>query len=652
MFKTVLLVAATILSLSTACNSSTQPINSKPDTTPPELPQAIITKLELAQTHLIPPEGKSWSGSKLAKYNLHLVGNREALVLVDFAATSVQNPVLEAFVAGQKLGEVALNAPVSLPATEANGTAYSSMAFWAKLEKAWIKPGLSLRLKGSNTNPSEAQAVTVGAPAEFTSFTLPFYLFGLTETAVSFAQATTVNQASKDEYFAKHPFAALNIINHPVTKVVWPYIIIRPRDGRAAQKVEYQEQQPDKFAIMSAVLDTLGAIRDANGDEPLNNHYYAPLLMANQAGQYVASDGGLGGGDLGTGDYAYSGIYIHEAGHAFGMPHADDGYNSFLDTDPLNSNQISTETPFPYVGGSLKGSSWGFDQIKNRFLSPLVPSTAKTFKNCKTGDFPRGRQLDDQGRCIKQDPMQSGSGDQDPLDRYTMFADFNAGLVQQYLEGTTSLKNGEHAYDGGRVFVNANSPTGYSRWDGIDSSFVPASTQTLKNGLFGFNNGLPIQRDVPVQTIIMSANVASTDPITNSPNTYTSSTTQIYPPLSQTGNLRRLIDAKDATQLASIVPDQGEFKWYCKDSGCDYTLKITFKDDSQKYVVLQRAFRKWFSAEFNPEAGIVTNPSSYQLWGVNILETKAIAKLELLETVDVWKGLPAVEKVIASRTVN
>ena len=173
MFKTKLL-AATLLSLSTACNPSTQPINSKPETAPTGLPQAIINRLELAQTHVIPPEGKSWTGGKLAKYNLHLVGNREALVLVDFAASSVQNPVLEAFVAGQKLGEVALNTPANLPATEANGTAYSIMVFWAKLEKAWIKPGLNLRLKGSNTSPSEAQSVKVGAPAEFTGYTLPF----------------------------------------------------------------------------------------------------------------------------------------------------------------------------------------------------------------------------------------------------------------------------------------------------------------------------------------------------------------------------------------------------------------------------------------------------------------------------------------------
>jgi hypothetical protein len=644
MSKPIFLIPLAFLCLSAACNSQTQKVDLKPgDSTPNGLTAPIINKLEVAQTHVIPPEGKTWTGSKLAN-NLHLVGNREALVLVDFSIDgTVEKPILEAFVNNQKLGEVALNSPNTLPPTEANGPAYTGTAFWAKLEKAWIKPGLTLSVKGSNTDSSAPRAVKVGAPAEFTILTLPFYLFGLNESAIPLSQTATADQATTDEYFAKHPFADLQIKNHAAQKIVWPYIIVEPRQGRAAQKVEYKEQQGDGYAVMSAILDTLGAMRNANGDGLINNHYYAPLLMANKAGNYSSPGGGLGGGNLGTGDYAYAGIFIHEAGHAFGMPHANDGFQ---------------DGEYPHTGGSLKGSSWGFDQNKNRFLAPFVPSSAATFKNCATDDFPMGRQKDAQGRCIKQDLMQSGAGDQAAGDKYTMFSDFNASVVQQYMEGTTTLKNGKHEYNGGRIFIDPSSSSGYSRWDTIDSKFVPALSVPDK-GLYGLDNGVPITRDVPVRTIIITANIAS---ITDSSGngtlgyedtiTYNPATTQVYEPISYTGNLRRLIDPSDAAQRASIVPDTGENPWYCKNAGCDYTLKVTFADNSQQFVILQSGFRGWFNAEIPAAAANPLDGSSYRVWGVNIPAVKAIQKLEVLETPEVWKGLPAVAKVIASRTIK
>jgi Peptidase M66 len=646
MAKMVLLKTLVLLGVLVACNPPAQKSTSKTiDPIPNGLPGTIIKSLEVAQTHVIPPEGKTWVGTNFAKYNLHLVGSREALVLVEFdPSQTISKPTLEASINGQKLGQVALNAPDTLPKTEANGPAYSSTAFWAKLEKTWIKPGLELIVKSESTQASKPQAVKVGAPAEFTISTLPFYLFGLTESAVPFAQTASADQATRDEYFAKHPFADLSIKNHSAQKIIWPYIIVGPREGRAAQKVEYAEQQGDGYAVMSAILDTLGAMREANGDGPINRHYYAPLLMANKAGKYVHPGGGLGGSNLGTGDYAYEGIFIHEAGHAFGMPHANDGFGNGT---------------YPYIGGSLKGSSWGFDQNKNRFLAPFVPSTAQTFKNCATDSFPMGRQKDAQGRCIKQDLMQSGAGDQAAGDKYTMFSDFNASVVQQYLEGTTTLKNGKHEYDGGRIFLDPSSDSGYSHWDTLESSFVPVPSGTTNKGLYGLDNGLPVQRDVPVRTIIITSSIAGSSD-TNGDGTisyadaitYNPAITQIYEPVTHTGNLRRLIDPTNATQRASIVPDTSENPWYCKNAGCDYTLKVTYADNSEQFVALQSGFRGWFKTEIPAAAIDPLEDSSYRVWGVNIPAAKSILKLELLETPEVWKGLPANPKMIASRTIK
>ena len=503
----------------------------------------IIKKLEVAQTHVIPAEGKSWAGSKLAVYNLHLVGNREALVLVDL----VSNPspvisVLEVLVNGVKLGEVALNPAKGLPKTEGYGPAYSTTASWATLQWAWVKPGLEVRVRTADGQYSATQAIRVGAPSQFTMLTLPFYLFGQNDTAVP-AQPATATQASTDEYFAKHPFAVLKITNHPAQKIVWPYIIAAPRNGHPAQKMDRLAANDNIHDVMFDVGDTLRAIRNANGDDSINNQYYAPLLTATPAGKYISAGGGRGGGNVGTGDDAYAGVFLHEAGHAFGMPHANDAF---------------VEGTYPYVGGSLKGSSWGFDQVRNRFMPTFVPSIAQSFKNCANGDFPMRRQFDEQQRCIKQDPMQSGDTDQVPTDKYTMFSDFSASFIQQYMEGTTTLTDGKRTYNGGRIYATTGSHTGYARWDSLISNFVPVETKTMQGGLFGLDNNLAIQRDVPVRTVIITANLAGITETTGDGKLgyadtikYNPVTTQIYEPIRYVGNLRRLIDPSDATNRAS-----------------------------------------------------------------------------------------------------
>ena len=588
----------------------------------------IVEKLELAQTHIVKPEGTRWESEKLQDRELHLVGNRAALALFDLSAANnrIVDAVVEAHVDGQKLGEAPLNSPETLPPTEAGGPAYSTTAHWVTLDKTWLKPGLELRVRANEGQLGEVQPINVGAPASFTMYTLPFYLFGLDESDIPFNQVAAPDSATQDEYFAKHPFAELEMVNHPVGKVKWPYIVVGPRQGRAAQRVTYKEQQGDGYAVMSATLGILHAIRNANGDAPTNNQYYAPLLMAKQNGSYSHPGGGLGGGNVGTGDYSYTGIFIHEAGHAFGMPHANDGYK---------------DGKYPYVGGSLKGSSWGYDSVRGLFQPTFVPTSSGNYGKCKSWSI----QFDAEGRCIKQDPMQSGSGYQAAGDKYTIFSDFNASVVQRYFEGLTTLNSdGSHKYSGGKIIQDASSPTGYSRWDTIDKAFVTVEPTTSSNGIWGLNKGLPIVHDRPVHTIIV---------------TYSHTTpeaSQIYPPLSYTGNLLETIDPTNSAQLASIKPNISEHAWYCHASGCDYTLRVTYADDSVQHIVLQGAFRKWHWSESGGtlKDGIndPTSSDSFKTWSVNIDGAKAIKRVELLDTPKVYDGMPSDSTVLLSHPAN
>ena len=477
-----------------------------------------------------------------------------------------------------------------------------------------MKPGLELTVRANEGQRTEPQEVNVGAPSSFTMYTLPFYLFGLDASDIPFGDVAAPDEATQDEYYAKHPFARLEMRNHPVQKVAWSYIVVGPRDGRAAQRVTYKEQQGDGYAVMSATLKVLHAVRNANGEGSTNNQYYAPLLMANQAGNYSAPGGGLGGGNVGTGDYSYTGIFIHEAGHAYGMPHANDGYNNGT---------------YPYVGGSLKGSAWGYDQQRDLFIPTFVPSTAYYYGSCK------GRaQLDEEGRCVKQDPMQGGAGYQADGDKYTIFSDFNAAVVQRYIEG--------------KVVADAGSPTGYSRWDADAKTFATYETTTSEKGLYGLNRGLPVTKDVPVRTVIVT--LSQTTP----------EASQIYPPLSYTGNLLQTVDPTDETDLAAIKPNVGTYPWYCHASGCDYTLRVTYVDDSTEHILLQGAFRKWAWSEgfdwskenFKESKDDPTSGDSLKIWSVNIDGAKEVKRLELLDTPKVYDGLPETPTVLLVREMD
>ena len=592
------------------------------DGTTGALPGIEMQALEVAQTHVLPDGERRWTLGE-HESSLHVVGGRSLLVLVDLAGPTPAEPQLEGWLAGELLGAVPLAAPAALPPTEAGGPAYSASMYSATIDAAWVRPGLALRVSAAGHEPSAERALPVGVDSDFDMWTLPFYLFGATpENTVPLAETAKPDDASATELYAKWPIARVNFRPHPAERVQWPYIIVGPRDGGPAMRVNNKDEQKDGFAVMSAVLGVLRAVREANGEAGTNNQYYAPLLMWTAGGEYGEPGGGLGGGSVGTGDYAYAGIFIHEQGHAFGMPHASDAFDA---------------GEYPYIGGSLLGSNWGWDGARGEFLAPFIPPGADHAAECLTDG---AHQLDAEGRCVKQDPMQSGSGDQAPGYKCTMFSDFNAGVIQRYFEGETKLgEGGVHEFSGGVVFVDPASSTGYSRWDSLDGRRVEVPVETVDNGLYGFDNGLPMQRDVPVHAIVLTLANAG-DPAAS----------QIYPPLSFVGNLRRQVDPTSPDERAVIVPDTGEVPWYCHASGCDYTLRVTYVDQSVRHVLIRGGFRPWFDPEGAPEASTMdpADSDSFRVFAVQVPGDQALAKIELLATPLGWTGLPADPTVLLS----
>jgi hypothetical protein len=125
----------------------------------------------------------------------------------------------------------------------------------------------------------------------------------------------------------------------------------------------------------------------------------------------------------------------------------------------------------------------------------------------------------------------------------------------------------------------------------------------------------------------------------------------IYPPLPFTGNLIQTFDPTSAADRAAIVPNTGTYAWYCHASGCDYTVRVTYADNSQITRVLQGGFRPWFSPTGTPATSTAdpTSGDSFKLWTINVPGNKAITKVELLDTPMAWNGVPATPTVLLIR---
>ena len=214
-------------------------------------------------------------------------------------------------------------------------------------------------------------------------------------------------------------------------------------------------------------------------------------------------------------------------------------------------------------------------------------------------------------------------------------------LAAPDFEGRTTLdSHGKHLPDG-RLVPDPAFASGYKQWDTIDKRWVEASTTTASGGLYGLDRGLPWQRDRPVHAIVVTIS-----------NAGTAGATQIYPPLSFTGNLLRGIDPTVAEDRASIVPDTSVNPWYCRNGGCDFTLRLTYADGSVRHRLLQGGFRPFNQARGTPSAASLDplDRASFRLFAVQVPGEQGLTRIELLETPMAWEGLPAAPRVLAERS--
>lgn len=570
----------------------------------PATPGGLALKsTRLVQSHVLPPEGLRFQVTGFGadqnavddpqdSQELHLVGARPALFLVEPEVAGGTLSV-EGFRGEQSLGRLNLAAPGELPTSEGAGPRFGEAWHSVLLPGSWLTPGLKLVVKRDGA-ASAAIMPTIGAPARLNLVLQPFYLFGATPADKPLSETAALPAATAREYVQKHPLTELKTTSWPAW--TWPdfpmpptgslpgFVMHQPSDAAANGR--------DGFALMGGVLDILHQLRRAHGVDGQDYLAYSPLLLK-ESGKLVGAGGGLGGGGVATGDAAWAGIFVHELGHAYGLPHAGEAYDS---------------KQYPYERGSLKGSAWGFDADHNEFLDPRLQPGHRNYASCaRAGE----RVLDGSGQCYKQDPMQGGAGDQSTGYAFADFADFNMARVQRWLET--------------RRVRDAAFPGGYKQWDAAKAAYVAADLKRGSSGQGGQVDLDEIALDQPVWTVIGALSVRNATPDLN----------RIYAPQKTRGGLPRSFDP---TLQADMDALKAKYPWYCVSGdghadGCDFTLRARYADGTVRHVLLPVGYRKFFSNDIAPEASVATSGDSFSYFAVNLPDTgSALQRLDLFET--------------------
>ena len=512
-----------------------------------------------------------------------------------------------------------------------DGQPYSTTAYSAFINASYVKRGLVIKVLYNTDGVTTWSNLIVGAPTRFDIVTVPLYFFGADPaTAVHKGKKLTpdlVGSMPSDdiayEYMTKLPIASFKLRHHPAKYFKTPYMIVSPRSGGPAYRLLHKEDAKDGFAPLSVGMNIIGTFRSMDGEEDMATQYYGAMVMNDKSGQYTGPGGGLGGGHIGTGDYSYGGIFYHEQGHAFGLPHANDAFKA---------------NKYPYPNGGLKGSGWGYDERLNMFVDPFD-------NKCRADktDNPQPREDAEPRRCYKQDPMQSGHGHQEAGSYYSISSDFQNARIQRYFEGTT--------LDQGRMWKNVTSSGGYVKWNPATQNFTDVAPNPTKVAQVFNTKLVAVIFTVSCPEIkCNSSGILDTDALTST------AVTQIYPPVEYTGNAKEFVDVDDVKQLdrhhwPKAKADGRAEKRTC-DNGCDFIAAFTFKDGSVKRIMIPKSFRAW-QKPTDPVHVDSPDPlkgQSYKVLGVAV-PGSGVRRVDLMYAPRVWEGIHArVPQLITSWT--
>ena len=190
--------------------------------------------LRLAQTHVIATlPATVWKYASMDE-ELHLVGNRAALAIVEFGGADVPATPRLRFIHADIGAELTLDLdpPSSLPPTYGDddpnsiddGSPYSTTAYSVLIPAEHIAPRLTIWVKLDDDQGGDKLynlSGHIGSPQPFRLITAPFYFYGANETTMKHAgdpltqERVQMDQEHQDAFYACFPVSQLLVENRP-----------------------------------------------------------------------------------------------------------------------------------------------------------------------------------------------------------------------------------------------------------------------------------------------------------------------------------------------------------------------------------------------------------------------------------------------------
>ncbi len=552
---------------------------------------ARIERIYFAQTHLLDP----------ASPFFFLTANRPALIKVDVSGSGNAPSVsVEGSNNGKSLGLLYLRGPAVLPSAVSVSTPSKDDSFTVTLPAAWMQPGLALKVQaGAVTRTFSAAELKLGPAPAFSFVVADMLLFGD-------ERAKPVPDGVLTQYLAGVPFSRVHFAKFPVPvrlekfaspprtdgqdgfgnpKTIPAVVMDRMSSATTAEKAQGKATPWSGFAIFGAGLSLLSRIQQANGMDQYT-HWYG--LNSGFIG------GGLGGGVTAVGD-DFGGIFFHEMGHTFDMPHWGDEWGSrgsAASRYPYAGDQmLSNGTP---MGGGV-GETWGYEQDTGKLFPPT--------------QMLNGRKVE------KQDAMQGGGGEEtrNGVRRmFSMFSDFSGYVAYRYYAGAAQAQSGQVSYKGGMADYALRAKAGRPNFDPVSGNYAlwNAASATYRNvDISSEYSPFPKKTGVPVYTL--HGSYSRTTP----------EATLIHTPLRYTGNLKRLWDPTspaDVTLMkASLNGGNGIFWW-----GWDFVVQVEFVSGVKRHYVVQANMRG--SRRDDP-----LDDDSFTHWAINIPDEGQLKAINL-----------------------
>jgi len=429
-----------------------------------------IDRVFFAQQHVLEPTNEYFK----------LVSNLEALVKVQVYADQ-PTPAPEVFAVlklGDKQRDLPLRGPATLPAPYQGDPVLMPHryedSFTAIIPREWVQPGLEVAIELRRYDYTEAQnygvytktsvavnsidvldrrdlgQIKVGAPSPLVMNMFDFHYFG---RGVEADHPT----GWEAEFAARYPISEMTL--YRVEDIMLNEIVWAPHRGQPSMRLTSPEEFEQRFGKpldgeQGMALRWSGALKRAAGRMGPWRLYYINICGMHAGGQAA--------GFRSVGSIHRNGVILHEVGHSFGLPHwfRNKRY-------PYHSSMYG-QTPGEPRGPNA-GPTWGYDLNRRAFL----PAYTKT----------------DKGYQWTRDPMAGGGRFPGPAYIYRHFSDFSVHRMQAFLENRLVCWNEQIGQ--------------YARWNHETNAY----DRIVEND----GMQLPIERDVPVISVLVTANMVVPD---------------------------------------------------------------------------------------------------------------------------------------------